>query len=560
MTQMAESPPSQTDGAEVVLVRRERHFEGRAERVVKCFADRPPTLDELFASTARRFPGAEALVAGGDRLSYGELDRRVSQVGAGLRSLRIESGQRVAFALGNSAEFVELLLACARIGVVAVPLNTRMRRPEILHALRDSGAAAVVFEAELADQIPSASEAPDCRVRVVVGEGADELIAYRSAFEGHDLSGFVATPAAEEAVAAIVYTSGTTGKPKGASITQIGFIHSAMSFEVAAEMKPGERSVAAVPVSHITGMAAVVYPVLHVGGCLIMMPEFHAASFVDLAVAEGCTYAFLVPAMANLILMKVDLSGRDLSSWRLIAFGGAPMPPATIEAIAAKLPRLRLLHAYGATETTAAVTAAMVPSDSTLARFRSIGRVMPCAEIRIMDEVGREVPAGRSGELWIGGPSVVPSYWGNPPGAEESLRGGFWCSGDVGWMDEDGYVYIGDRKKDVINRAGFKIYSTEVEAVLMRHPLIDFAAVVGRPDPVLGEKSHAFVVGKVGSDLDAIRDYCATQLSDYKIPDAFTVLEGDDLPRNASGKVLKVVLRERLLSPPGIEAQRSITA
>jgi acyl-CoA synthetase (AMP-forming)/AMP-acid ligase II len=190
----------------------------------------------------------------------------------------------------------------------------------------------------------------------------------------------------------------------------------------------------------------------------------------------------------------------------------------------------------------------MVPRDSSLPRVRSIGRVLPCAEIRIMDKDGRELPTGQSGELWIGGPSVIPSYWGSPPEGEGSLIGGFWRSGDAGWIDEDGYVFIGDRMKDMINRAGFKIYSTEVEAVLMNHPLIDFAAVVGRPDPVLGEKSHAFLVGRVASKLDDVRDYCSKQLSDYKIPDYFTVLDGDDLPRNASGKVQKAALRQRLLS------------
>ena len=412
---------------------------------------------------------------------------------------------------------------------------------------RNSRASAIVFETALSDQIPTQSEALYCRAHIVLGDGLGEAASYAESFSGHEVSEFVPTPGSEESVSAIVYTSGTTGKPKGASITQIGFIHSAMSFEAVAELKEGDRSVVAVPLSHITGMAAVIYPILRVGGCLIMMPEFRAAGFVDLAAAERCSYTFLVPAMINLILMKVDLSERNLSAWRLVAFGGAPMPPGSTDAISNALPRLKLLHAYGATETTAPVTAAMVPLNSNLPQFRSIGRVLPCAEVMIMDELGHEVPIGQSGELWIGGPSIIPSYWGDPQDAEKSLLGGFWRSGDIGWMDENGYVFIGDRKKDMINRAGFKIYSTEVEAVLMNHPLVDFAAVVGRPDPVLGEKSHAFVVGSIGSELDAIRNYCATQLSDYKIPDEFTILDGDDLPRNASGKVLKAALRARLL-------------
>ena len=311
------------------------------ERTVKCFVDRPAGLDDLLSAAARCRPEVEAVVCGNRRLSYRQLDERVTQVAIGMRALGLESGHLIAFALGNRLEFVEMLLACARLGAVAVPLNIRMRHPEILHALRNSGASAIVFEAALSDQIPTQSEAHDCHARIVIGEGLGEAASYGEAFSGHQVSEFVPTPGSEESVSAIVYTSGTTGKPKGASITQIGLIHSAMSLEAVAELRERDRSIAAVPLSHITGMVAVMYPILRVAGCLIMMPEFRAAGFVDLAAAERCSYTFLVPAMINLIL-KVDLSERDLSAWRLVAFGGAPMPPGTMDAISKALPRLSL--------------------------------------------------------------------------------------------------------------------------------------------------------------------------------------------------------------------------
>jgi long-chain acyl-CoA synthetase len=533
---------------EGVAVRFERHFAGRAERVVKCFQQRAADLDAFFSLSARSFADAEAIAGGGQRLSYRALDARVTQCALGLRKLGLSRGDRFAFALGNRIEFVEMLLACARIGAIAVPLNIRMRQREILHVLNDSGAAAIVFEAGLLDQIPAADEAPNCRAHIVCGEAAASAQSYAGIFSGHDAAGFVPLPSGEEDVAAIVYTSGTTGKPKGAAITQLGLIHSAMSFELCAGLEKGDRSIVAVPASHITGIAAVIYPILRVGGCLVMMPEFRAEAFVEIAVRERCSYAFLVPAMINLMLLKVDVARYDLSAWRVVAFGGAPMPDGTTRAIASALPALRLLQAYGATETTAAVTAAIVPADTTLPRIRSTGRLLPCADIKIMDDAGREASSGVSGELWIGGPGVIPFYWGGPEVGADSLIAGYWRSGDIGWIDADGYVYIGDRKKDVINRAGFKIYSTEVEAVLMNHPHIDFAAVVGRPDPVLGEKSHAFLVSNSGADIKLIREHCAAQLSDYKIPDTFFFLEGEDLPRNAAGKVLKAELRARLLA------------
>jgi long-chain acyl-CoA synthetase len=533
---------------EASAVRFERHFSGRAERVIKCFPQRAANLDELCSLSARCFPDADAIAGGCQRLSYRALDARVTQSALGLRKLGLSRGDRLAFALGNRVEFVEMLLGCARIGVIAVPLNIRMRRREIVHVLNDSGAAAIVFESGLLDQIPNVDEAPNCRARVVCEGAAASARSYASVFSGHDAAGFAPSPYGEEDVAAIVYTSGTTGKPKGAAVTQLGLIHSAMSFELCAGLVRGDRSIVAVPASHITGMAAVIYPILRVGGCLVMMSEFRAEAFVELAVRERCSYAFLVPAMINLMMLKVDVARYDLSALRVVAFGGAPMPHGTTKAIGTALPALRLLQAYGATETTAAVTAAFAPADTTLPRVRSIGRVLPCADIKIMDDTGQEASAGASGELWIGGPSVIPFYWGGPDVGADSLVAGYWRSGDIGWIDAEGYVYIRDRKKDVINRAGFKIYSTEVEAVLMSHPHIDFAAVVGRPDPVLGEKSYAFLVGNSSADLQLIREHCAAQLSDYKIPDAFVFLEGEDLPRNAAGKVLKDELRERLLA------------
>jgi len=204
------------------------------------------------------------------------------------------------------------------------------------------------------------------------------------------------------------------------------------------------------------------------------------------------------------------------------------------------LPGLRLFNAYGSTETTGPVV--LMPPDQMAARRAAVGCAVPVADIRIMDEAGCELPAGAAGEIWLRGPNVVPGYWQNREATRDGLVGGYWRSGDIGSLDADGYLTLLDRAKDMINRGGFKIYSVEVENVLAAHPLVEEAAVVARPCPVLGERVHAVVVARTGFDLGELRRHCVGKLADYKIPESLT-LQGEPLPRNAGGKVLKRQLR-----------------
>lgn len=256
------------------------------------------------------------------------------------------------------------------------------------------------------------------------------------------------------------------------------------------------------------------------------------------------THTLLVPAMYNLCLFEPGFAAADLSSWRVGGFGGAPMPPATIERFADKLPKLSLLNAYGATETTSPAT--LMPPSETAARPDSVGRTVPCGEILIMDEAGHEVPRGQEGEIWICGPMVAKGYWEDPGATAESFVAGYWRSGDIGSMDTEGYVRVFDREKDMINRGGYKIYSVEVENALMSHPAVVEAAVVARPCPVLGERAHAFICASgAEATAEALARHCAGLLADYKVPDGFTV-GVSPLPRNANGKLIKGVLRGQL--------------
>jgi acyl-CoA synthetase (AMP-forming)/AMP-acid ligase II len=252
----------------------------------------------------------------------------------------------------------------------------------------------------------------------------------------------------------------------------------------------------------------------------------------------------MVPAMYNLCLQQSDLSGFDLSAWRIGGYGGAPMPAPTIERFAEVLPGLGLMNAYGATETTSPAT--IMPAKETAARRLSVGLPVPGAEIAVMDDEGREVAAGEHGEIWIRGPMVVPGYWENNEANAREFVAGFWKSGDIGSIDADGFVYVHDRKKDMINRGGYKVFTAQVESVLTAFPGVLEAAVVAKPCPVLGERVHAVLSIKPGTvDEAMLASHCAAQLADYQCPESFT-LRSDPLPRNANGKIMKQQIKAEL--------------
>ena len=303
------------------------------------------------------------------------------------------------------------------------------------------------------------------------------------------------------------------------------------------------RSIAAVPLAHVTGAVANVTTMARCAGALIIMPEFKAAEYLKVAARERVSYTVMVPAMYNLCLMQPDFDSYDLSSWRIGGFGGAPMPIATIEKLDAKIPGLKLANCYGATETTSPST--LMPGELTAAHIDSVGLPCPGAEIVVMGPDGREVPRGEIGELWIRSASVIKGYWNNPKATAESFTAGFWHSGDLGSVDADNFVRVFDRQKDMINRGGLKIYSAEVESVLAGHPAVVESAIIAKPCPVLGERVHAVIVTRAEVNAESLRAWCAERLSDYKVPET-VALTAEPLPRNANGKVIKRQLREGL--------------
>ena len=550
-----------------------RHEAWFGDRIVPAFGQRPGSVWQLFASSAARTPHAEAVVCGSTRLSYADCSAAATRLAAGLAAQGIQAGARVLLFIDNRPEFVLAFLALQRLGAIAVPVGVREQRPGLAYIARQCGAAAIIIDADLAERAPRGDEAPDLRLHISVGDvpgsardTAQGCLPLAALLACSDAPPALPAPA-EHGVAVILYTSGTTGHPKGAMLTHANIAHSVLHYQACMRMQialpnsTGERAALAVPASHVTGLVAVILTMLQVGGCVVIVPAFRAESFIALLAAERISHTMMVPAMYNLCLMQPAFASADLSAWRVGSYGGAPMPVATIDALVQRLPGLVLLNAYGATETTSPVT--MMPMGQTRAHVDTVGVPLPAARVKVMDDAGVEVPPGETGELWIAGPMVVPGYWANPEATAASFTAGHWHSGDLGSIDADGYVRVFDRKKDMLNRGGYKIYSVEVENVLMAWPGMVEAAIVGKPCPVLGERVHAFVhvvadgvadgvaagngaPGSTGQANDAaLRAFCAARLADYKVPETITWCDAP-LPRNANGKLMKRLLRERL--------------
>ena len=519
-------------------LRTETHYDGRK---MLCFSERPLTLAHMFDQLVGRFPDRPAIIE--DRtITYRELDELVRKISAGLSANDVMRDDRVALFLGNCWEFLACVLACCRIGAIVVPIGTRQRHAELVFLLNDSGSKVLIFESDLVDSVPGPDELAGLRHRFAVRGEAPHARPFADLLAAPELVG--ASDLREEDIAVILYTSGTTGRPKGAQLTHLGIVHSALTFARCFALNEADRGLVAVPLSHVTGLVGVALSTMIAGGAVVLMRQaYKTPDFLALAARERITYSILVPTIYTLCVMSPELAAHDLSSWRIGCFGGAPMPIATIEMLAEKLPHLQLLNAYGATETTSPST--IMPRTRWRDHIDSVGLTVPCGRIKVVDDNGVEAPRGTPGELWIAGPMVVPGYWGRPEANKSEFVDGFWRSGDIGSMDVDGFVRVFDRKKDMINRGGYKVFSAEVENVIASLDGVLECAILGRDDPVLGQRVHAVVVVADNSSLTVrrVQEFCAERLADYKVPETVN-LRVTPLPRNANGKILKPELRE----------------
>jgi len=506
------------------------------------YLNRPRTIPEILNRTVQRDPKHEAFVYENERVSYGELARRVDNLAFRWKEeYGLGPGDRVMMLLRNTPEFVTSFFAASQMGAISVPSNTRLKAPEIEYLLKDSEPSILVIEPELWERVLEVkNRAPSLKAIFITGldrvSGAtlfSDLIRRAAPQKIHN-------PADEEDVNSILYTSGTTGNPKGAMLCHRNFIANSLNTQALCHLSSEDKLLIMAPMFHVTALNSQLIKIVHAGATGVLMRAFKTEEILDTIEREQITEMTGVPAMYSMILQSPTLERRDLTSLRYCGYGGAPAPVEVIKTLKEKFPTWRLRNVYGLTEASSWVT--MLPHEQTTIRPDSTGLPVPVVRLKIIDEMGSEVPQGKVGEILIKGPSIFKGYWRNPEATAESLRDGWFHTGDLGRFDEEGYLYVVDRKKEMVIRGGENIYCIEVENVLYQHPKVVEAAVTGVPDPILGELVKAVCVLKKGqnaSELE-IQEFCKKYLADYKVPKIVCFI--DELPRNPAGKVIKKAL------------------
>jgi O-succinylbenzoic acid--CoA ligase len=517
------------------------------DRLVPCYGDCPENLDRMLVRIAAGQGARPAVSEGGRETSYAELVAQAGAIAAGLAERGVAAGDRVALFAGNGAGFIAALLGIWRLGAIAVPIGNRQTADELTYMLGQCGAAAVIFDRGLADRLPLPGATPSVRLYVVIDDGtgaADAALPEGAvgldALAAGQMPLTAPPPTGPQDVACIMYTSGTTGRPKGAMLSHLGFYHTARNYEFQFGYTAEDRMLLVIPATHISGLLATVLVTLQTGGCIVCRRSFSARDVLATIAEERISAAVMVPAMYNLLLLEPDIAAHDLSSWRIGHFGGAAMAEVTIRKLAEAMPELRLYNGFGSTETLSAVTLTgrLGPDDP----LESVGKLLPCIDIRVLDAEGQEVQAGEAGELWIRGPGNAIGYWNNPEATRAAFVGGYWRSGDIGSVDGAGYLRVFDRIKDMINRGGYKVFCVELENVIHEFPGVIEVASVASPCPVLGERVHVFVHAQRPLDISSLRDFCRERLADYKVPD-FVTFCAEPLPRNLNGKLSKEPLK-----------------
>ncbi|MGO4332643.1 long-chain fatty acid--CoA ligase [Cupriavidus sp. 2TAF22] len=495
----------------------------------------------------QRHPDKIALVDGQTRLTFRQLAARVARLAGALQSLGVARGDRVAVLAPNGAAYVETELAVWWAGAVLHPVNTRWSQAEMAFALHDCGVR-VLLAGEPFAALAGAlrRQVPGLQAIVHVGPqpAPAGMLDYAALIT--DAQPVADARAATADLAAILYTGGTTGFPKGVMLSHGNLWASCIGRMADVPNPPDFVSLLVAPLFHVAGLGRLVGQLV-VGGTCVMLPGFQPDTVLRTIAQEGISDMVLVPSMIQMLVDAPGFAGYDLTSLRRIVWGAAPIALPLLERAMAALPGVEFLHAYGMTETAASVSAHHIgstPQAREGGRLRSAGRAGYAAELRIAGPDGREVPTGSMGEILARGPAVMMGYWNRPEETAQALRNGWLHTGDSGYMDDEGYLYVVDRIKDMIISGGENVYPAEVEETLGRHPAVATSAVIGIPDEKWGEAVHAVVLLREGaqSTADELRAHCRTWLGAYKCPKSFAFRSS--LPLSAAGKVLKSELRK----------------
>ena len=468
-------------------------------------------------------------------LTFTELDLRCRSIAGGFSALGLRPGDRVALLMANGQTYIESYVALPAAGFVIVPINTRLADPEIEYILRDAGVRALIT-----DRPPSAIENVVEHV-IRVADDFEHLIASAStpteldelyAVDEHDLAG-------------LFYTGGTTGPSKGVMLTHRNLIANMWNTINCCEMRADDRYLVMSPMFHAAGTYAVLAS-LALGATQVTVPAFDPEVVLDVIAAEGITTTLAVPTMMVALCESQSRRPRDTTSLRLLTHGASPVAVETVRRFHQLFPGTAMIHLYGATELSPLTTALADEQDELGGpRERSCGQPVLGCRVAIIDSDGNHLPAGESGEVVVRGDNVMAGYWNKPEETAAVLRNGWYRTGDVGWIDSQGFLFLVDRAKDMIVSGGENVYSTEVEQALMTHPGVLECAVYGIPDPRWGEAVAATVVAREGIDLTdtELVEHCRQLIAGFKVPRRIEVI-ADPLPKSAAGKILKREIRE----------------
>lgn len=494
-------------------------------------------------------PNGIATVIGERKRSWKEFADRIARLAQGLKCLGLETEDRVAILSLNSDRYLEYFFGVPWAGGIVVPINIRLAPPEIIYTLNDSGTKILVVDDAFAAMLPALKGNMDTVTHIVFageGETPEGCINFEDLIKDN--------PPAEDAgrkddeVAGLFYTGGTTGRSKGVMLTHNNLLSNALNMIPASGLNEEVVYLHAAPMFHLADCAST-FAITLVGGCHSFIPKFDPEDTLKAIVNDQVTNCLLVPTMINMLINFPGLGNYDLSNFRRVMYGASPIPEAVLTKAMELLPNCEFMQGYGMTETSPLITfleAKFHTLDGPYAgRLKSAGRAGVGVELRIADENDKEVPRGEVGEVITRGSHVMKGYWKMEELTKETLRGGWMHTGDMAYMDDEGFIYIVDRSKDMIISGGENVYSTETENAIYQHPAVKECAVIGIPHKDWGEQVHAVVVLHEGKSLteDELKEHCAALIAGYKCPRSVTIRE-EPLPVSGAGKILKTELRK----------------